>query len=134
PDAAARMSPEDPGDGLQLRMARCGGEVAERLQESLIRALPRVEPEFRAAGREIDLLVEPMIGRTEQGAVPLPGERLPVQVVGGGRALPGGRRPGAVLVHNDAAQAGHAVGGPERVGDADLQSVRAGRGWVLDPD
>src|SRR4051812_4619326 len=89
PDPAARMSPEDPGDGLQLRMARLGGEVAEGLQEGLPRTAPRVEPEFRTAGREVDLLVEHVIGRAEQGTVPLPGERLPMQVVSGGCALPG---------------------------------------------
>ena len=78
PDAAARMSPEDPGNGLQLRMARRGGEVAEGLQEGLLRAVPRVEPEFGSAGRSVGRICQDVIGGTEQGAIPFLRQRLPV--------------------------------------------------------
>ena len=131
PDAAAGVSPQNPGDGHQFRMPRLGGEIVEGLEEGLFRAAARIEPEFRASRRDVGFFVQHVITGAEQGAVPFLRQRLPVQVIGGGGAFLGGRGAGAVLVDDDAAKRLHAVGNPERVGDAHLQFVRGGRGGIF---
>src|SRR5689334_20287702 len=98
PGAAARMAPEAPGHGLELGMSGLHGQIRERAQVGLLRAVARIAPE--AAVLSI-LLV---IGGTEQGAVPLLRERLPVQVGGRGRAALAGAGPAPVLMHDDTAE------------------------------
>ena len=48
PDAAAGVSPESPGDGLQFGVTGLGGEIAEGLEEGLFRAAARIEPQLRS--------------------------------------------------------------------------------------
>jgi hypothetical protein len=117
------MAPERPGDFCQLRMAGLGGEIAQSPEEGLVRPAPRVEPEFRAGGAHV-AIVQHMIARAEQGAVPLLGQGLPMQVVGGGGAFLGGRHARAVLVDDDAAEGLHAVRNPEGVGDGKYHFAR----------
>jgi hypothetical protein len=66
--------------------------------------------------------------RAQQRAVPLLGQRLPVQVVSGGFSSLARLPAGTVLVDDHAAQARGSTGDPEGVSDARVQFVRGGRG------
>src|SRR5580658_9883022 len=105
PDAAPRMSPEGPRNGLQFGMIGLAAQIADCLEKGFFRASARIEPKLRAAGGEVIELVEYVIRWAQEGAVPFLRQRLPVQVIGGGGTFLRGCGSGAVLVNNDAAQA-----------------------------
>ena len=109
PGAATGMAPEAPGNRGQLGMLRLLREVAERLEEPGARAVARVAP-FHAV-----LTIFLLVRGPEQGTVPLPRERLPVQIVGGRHpplARPG---PAPVLMHDHPAELLHPVGNPHAI-------------------
>ena len=121
--SAGGMAPERPKDGRQFRMAGLVCEVAYSSEEGFVRAEAGVEPVDPSLRRRRSPSFKNVVAWTEQGAVPLFGQGLPVQVVSGSGAFPGGRHARAVLVNDDAARmmSFYAVRNPERVGDGDSQ-------------
>jgi len=103
---------------------RRGGELVERSLKGLVRALARVGPPGTV------VLVPLVIGGAEQRAVPLAGQGLPVQVIGGGGAALARALAAAVLMHDDPAQPLRARRHPQRVRDAQLQLAGIGRGLI----
>jgi hypothetical protein len=92
-------------------MVRLSGEVCERLLEGQVRAIARIAPQRTV------VLFRLVIRRSEQRAIPFPGQRLPVQIVGRGFAALACALATAVLMHDNPAQCRHAARNPERVTD-----------------
>src|SRR5258708_7148664 len=87
PNAAAGMSPERPRDSIDFRMTGLGGEIRECLEKRFFRTTSGIKPELRRARRNIDLLIQHVIAGTPKSAVPLLRQRLPMQIIGGGRSF-----------------------------------------------
>ena len=69
--------------------------------------------QLRAARCDVVFIVNYGVTGAEEGRSPISfAKRLPVQVIGGGGALPGGRSAGTVLVDDDTAERLHALGNP----------------------
>src|ERR1700693_2123047 len=101
------------------------------LRKNLSEPRPRVHPEFGASRGGVRFLAQHVVIGAQQRAVPLLGQRLPVQVVSGGFSSLARHRAGTVLVDDHAAQARGSAGDPEGVSEAQLQFVRGGRGWIF---
>ncbi len=128
PYSSSRMTPKTPGSGSDFLVARLGRKFVQSPKEGTLGTAPGIEPQFRAPGRQIDRIIEHMIGRAEQHAVPFLCQGLPMEIIG--RCCPGlGRRNArTMLMHNHGPHGPDAVGDPKRVGNADLQFPRlAGR-------
>ena len=91
------MSPQAPWNLGQFWMLRLLRQVFQSLQKSFFRAGARIAP--LAAVIAFSL----MIGRSQQGTVPLAGQGLPVQVIGSGLATLAGTDTTAMLVDDDGA-------------------------------
>ncbi len=87
PDAAAGMTPEHPWHLFNFRMAGRFRELGQTPKKRFFRTMPRIKPDFRTTGREVNGIVYHMVRRPEQRAIPLRCESLPLQVVGRRRAL-----------------------------------------------
>src|SRR4051812_21318317 len=107
-------------------MPRPAGQVVECLEEAGPRAAARVAP----AATVLTVLL--LVGRAEQGAAPLPGQGLPLEVVRGGLAPLAGAGAAAVLVDDHAAESLHAVGDPGAKRHAVGQLARPLRWRVAD--
>ncbi len=68
----------------------------------------------------------------DQRAIPLTGERLPVEVVGRGHRALVGAGAAAMLMHDDAADGLHALGQPEVVGRGEDEFAGLVRGRIAD--
>src|SRR5258708_38779362 len=97
------MTPERPRNFVDFCMSGLAGEFTQRLEKSFLRTIARVEPQFRGSGGRVDLFILHVVTGTPERAVPLLGQRLPVQIGGGGGAFDGRGRPRAVLMHDDPA-------------------------------
>src|SRR5208282_2895530 len=112
-------------------MAGFCGQLIEGLQEGFFGAATRIKPSFGTAWRQVNSLVRDVIRRAEQRTVPFLRQGLPVQIVGGGGPLNGGRSSGAVLVNDNAAQGLDAIGNPESISDGSLQFAGLGRDRIV---
>ena len=131
PDGAARVSPQDPRYGVQFGMSRLDRHLFKGLEEGFVGAKARVHPEFGGSRGGVRFFTQHVVKRAQQRAVPLLGQRLPVQVVSGCFSFLARLRAGTVLVDDHAAQARGSAADPEVVSDAQLQFVRGGRGWIF---
>ncbi len=131
PDAAAGVSPKSPRNRLDFGVAGFDGKVVQGPKESLLRSPARIEPMFRASRGKISFFIQDVVRGTEQSAVPLFCQGLPVEVISRGGTLFRSRGPGAVLMHNDAPQLRRAGRNPEGVSDGGLQFVRGGRPRII---
>src|ERR1700738_3976814 len=129
--APPECPPQDPRYGLQLGMPRLGRHLFEGLEEGFVGAKAGVHPEFGASRGGVRLLAQHVVIGTQQRAVPLFCQRLPVQVVSGSFSSLARLRAGTVLVDDHAAQARGSAWDPEVVSDAHLQFVRRGRWWIF---
>src|SRR5262249_51692864 len=123
---SAGMSPQAPRHVFELRMIRLRGEIVDGSQERARRAVPRIAPQPAI------LLIRLMIARAEQRAVPLFGERLPMQIVRRRVAPFAGSGSAAVLMDDDAAKGLDSVRQPKPIRDGHLEAVRLGRCGILD--
>src|SRR5262249_2752170 len=94
PETAAGVSPQAPRRGGQLGMTRFAREMSQRLLKGRIGTVARVAPVAAILVREL------LIRRAEQRAVPLPRQRLPVQIVSRGETGDARALAATVLMHN----------------------------------
>src|SRR5262245_50146333 len=73
-----------------------------------------------------------MIRRTEQRAVPLPGERLPVKIPRGGLATFASPGAATMLMHYDPTERLDLFRNPKMISDTELQAVRRLERSILD--
>ena len=88
-------------------------QLGERLEECPLRAVPRIAPQPAV------VLFLLLIRRHEQRAVPLPRERLPVEILRARLRALARADAAAVLMHEDAADRFHALGNPHAVCDTE---------------
>ena len=124
PVTAAAVSPQRPRHLGQLRMAGLRAEIDEALLKRGVGAVARIAPHL-AVG-----LLRLLVGRSQQGAVVLLRQRLPVQVVGAGQPRLARSLAATVLMHDHAAQRLHALWDPDRVVDRIDQLARLRRSLV----
>src|SRR5258707_14385083 len=98
------MAPQCPGNFVDFRMPGLRSEIGEGFEKNFFRAPSWIKPQLRCARRRVDLFVLHVIARTPERAVPLPRERLPMQIGSRCRAFDGRRRARAMLMHDDAAK------------------------------
>ena len=109
PKPAAGMSPQTPRDVFDFGMPRRIRKVAERLPKPRIGTVARVAPQPTRLARA------GFVTGTDQPAVPLACQRLPVQIVGRGQPARGRAGTASVLMHNQPAKTFNSRRDPQKI-------------------
>src|SRR5713226_4062974 len=121
---AAAVSPKSPRHLRQLGMSRLGAEINEALLKRGTRAVTRIAPHLTIG------LVRLLVRRSQERAVMLLGECLPVQVIRARQSRLARSLATTVLKHDDAAQRLHALWDPDGVVDRIDKLALLGRSLV----